>query len=78
MKRLLYLLTSVGLLFYALPSLSVTHSIEQTIFSLAWLFFALCVIGGNLYAFLYLNEKNKASHVKKKEVTYQRQRSLLH
>lgn len=78
MRRLFYLLMSIGLLFYALPSLSVTHSIKQTIFSLAWMFFALCTIGGNLFAFLYLNEKKKVQNIKQKGMNYQRQRSVSH
>ncbi|MDQ0161073.1 hypothetical protein [Aeribacillus alveayuensis] len=79
MKRLLYFCLSIGLLFYSLPYLSVTKSLEQTIFSLTWLIFALCTIGGNLYG--YLDQDKKYNVLKGKKTTsnkYKRQQSSLH
>jgi hypothetical protein len=57
----------------------VTKSLEQTIFSLTWLIFALCTIGGNLYA--YLDQDKKYNVLKGKKPTsnkYKRQQSALH
>ncbi|WP_243291254.1 hypothetical protein [Bacillus sp. FJAT-47783] len=74
MKNLLYTIIGIGLLFFSLPYLSVTQSVEQMIFSLAWLFFALSSIGGNLYAYLH-HEKKRGSSSKAHTVTrtYKRQ-----
>lgn len=57
MKHLIYFLVGICLLFYSLPYLTVTGTTAQTIFTVAWLFFALCSIGGNLHAFLHLPSK---------------------
>ncbi|MGN1387830.1 MAG: hypothetical protein ACI4XS_14620 [Bacillus sp. (in: firmicutes)] len=57
-ERLLFCLLFIGImLYYAIPRLSFTGSLEQTIFSAAWLLFAVLAAGGNIGAVLYMPKK---------------------
>lgn len=58
-RYLLYLLVCGVMLYYALPRISFESLGKESIFSGAWLLFALFVIAGNLSAFLYTPKKQK-------------------
>ena len=52
-RYLLCILFCGFMLYYAVPRLTVAADGIQSIFSIAWLAFALIVLAGNLTAFLY-------------------------
>lgn len=57
-ERLLFCLLFIGImLYYAIPRLSFTDSLEQAIFSASWLLFAVLAAGGNIAAVLYMPKK---------------------
>ncbi|MBA9025883.1 MULTISPECIES: hypothetical protein [Bacillaceae] len=61
------------MLYYAIPRLSLTAGGLTSLFSAAWLLFALFAIAGNLTAILYSPKKvkkHKASMNKKKRIHY--------
>lgn len=59
-RWLLSILSSMALLYYALPRLPLEGSGLPYYFSLLWLAFALLAIGGNLAAVLYAESKQKS------------------
>ncbi|MGM9926693.1 MAG: hypothetical protein ACI35P_01970 [Bacillus sp. (in: firmicutes)] len=63
-QRLLFCLLVIGImLYYAVPQLNFYGTIEERIFAVAWLFFAVCTVGGNISAVLYGSSKKR--HVQK-------------
>ena len=57
-ERLLFCLLFIGImLYYAIPRLSFTGSLEVVIFSVSWLAFAVLAVGGNIAAVLYMPRK---------------------
>ncbi|MBD8068965.1 YtxH domain-containing protein [Bacillus sp. PS06] len=59
-NRLILCLLICGLLlYYGIPNLSIEAPGLQGIFSMAWLGFALIVVGGNLVGLLYSPKKRK-------------------
>ena len=57
-ERLLFCLLFIGImLYYAIPRLSFTGSLEEVIFSVSWLSFAVLALGGNIAAVLYMPRK---------------------
>ena len=66
-ERLLFCLLFIGImLYYAIPRLSFTGSLEEIIFSASWLAFAVLAAGGNIAAVLFMPRKV----VKKTEKVY--------
>jgi len=54
-ERLLFCLLFIGImLYYAIPRLQFTGSMEEVIFSISWLMFALLALGGNIATVLYM------------------------
>lgn len=58
-RLLLCLLICGVLLYYAVPRLSINAAGLEGIFAMAWIFFALIVIGGNLVGLMYSPKKGK-------------------
>jgi hypothetical protein len=59
-NRLILCLLICGLLlYYGIPNLSIEAEGLQGIFSIAWLGFAVIVVGGNLVGLLYSTQKHK-------------------
>lgn len=64
-ERLWFCLLFIGImLYYAIPRLSFTGSMEEVIFSVSWLLFAVLAVGGNIAAVLYMPKK-QVKNVKK-------------
>lgn len=55
-RLLLSLLLAMALVYFALPQLPLGVDGLGGIFAIAWLVFALMVIGGNLYGLLYMKK----------------------
>ena len=65
-QRLLFCLLFIGiLLYYAIPQIRFYGSIEEIIFSISWLVFALLAVGGNIADVLYPKKKVLAENRKK-------------
>ena len=65
-QRLLFCLLFIGiLLYYAIPQLRFYGSIEEVIFSISWLVFALLAAGGNIADVLYPKKKLLVGNRKK-------------
>lgn len=58
-RYLLYLLICGLMLYYAIPRISFETLGAESLFAGAWLLLAICVIAGNLSAFLYTPKKQK-------------------
>ena len=57
-ERLLFCLLFIGImLYYAIPRLSFVGSLEEVVFSVSWLAFAVLAVGGNIAAVLYMPRK---------------------
>ena len=72
-ERLWFCLLFIGImLYYAIPRLSFTGSMEEVIFSVSWLLFAVLAAGGNVAAVLYMPKKA----VKKAKKVYPERKRL--
>lgn len=59
--RILYILFAGAIVYFALPRLDFSSSSSlESLFSLIWLIFALCVIGGNMTGLIYAPKKRSA------------------
>ncbi|MGO4888703.1 hypothetical protein ACJ2A9_13150 [Anaerobacillus sp. MEB173] len=67
MKQRLFLclLLGLALIYYALPRLSF-DGMATVLFSSLWLFFAFCVVSGNLIGMLYGKKKQRSRRPQKK------------
>lgn len=64
-ERLMFCLLFIGImLYYAIPRLNFTGSMEEVIFSVSWLLFAFLAVGGNIATVLYMPKK-QVKNVKK-------------
>lgn len=60
-KHILYMSAALGMLIYAVPRLTVGGGWTlPTVFSAAWLLFALAIIASHLYAILRVDEETDA------------------
>lgn len=67
-QRLWFCLLLIGiLLYYAVPRLNFYGTVEERIFAGAWLFFAVCTIGGNVAAVLFQTSQRRVRKLSKKE-----------
>jgi hypothetical protein len=78
-RLLLAFLLAMTLVYYAMPYLSLQLNNMHGYFSVAWLLFALLVVGGNLSGFLYTRQEKRRAptryeRYKVKQSKYRRQR----
>ncbi|WP_019242902.1 MULTISPECIES: hypothetical protein [Bacillus] len=67
-QRLLICLLVIGaMLYYALPKFSLAGSMEERIFTVSWLTFALFAIAGNLAGILYSTKRTNVRNRKNKQ-----------
>lgn len=78
-KRLIYLIISLSIVFYALPRINFfSNNSEELIFSTAWIVFALIVIGAQLQQLLIIDEdRRRVRYIYQRSKLRERERKLL-
>ena len=77
-KSVLYLSAALGMLIYAVPRLTIGQGWTlPTIFAVAWILFALAIIGSHLYWLLRVNEETDAQLDRLKKYRRRQFRQLI-
>lgn len=78
-KRLIYLIISLSIVFYALPRINFfSNNLNELIFSIAWIVFALIVIGAQLQQLLIIDEdRRRERYIYQRTTLWERERELL-
>lgn len=59
-KHIVYLAAALGMMIYAVPRLSIGEGWTMpTLFSIAWLLFALAIVASHLYSILRVDEETE-------------------
>lgn len=77
-KSVLYLSIALGMLIYAVPRLAIGEGWTlPTIFSIAWILFALAIIASHLYTLLRVDEETDAQLERVKKYRRRQFRQLI-
>lgn len=78
-KRLVYLIISLSIVFYALPRINFfSDNLNELIFSSAWMVFALIVIGAQLLQLLIIDEdRRREQNIYQRSKLLERKRAIL-
>lgn len=78
-KRLVYLIFSLSIVFYALPRINLfSNNLNELIFSSAWIVFALIVIGAQLLQLLIIDEdRRRERYIYHRSKLLERERAIL-
>ncbi len=78
LKTIIYLIIILATVFYALPRIDLyTTSIEELIFNLSWLLFALFIIGAQIDQMLMIDEEKRVKNNRLKRYKIQQKEKKI-